>query len=295
MTKKIYGFDEIFSACIKGKKEREFTAEEKRLNRFLRGAHKVFKVHCDYQIYHAYKDEAALYGWNEKSLESIYENKLRRKKSAGRFYYEKIRGMTADGKCQICLYGSVESLDHYLPKESYPSLAISAHNLIPCCLSCNGKKSTHKPKSTDDQTIHFKFDRYYNSNWLEAHYNHKSRRVTFSPNKSNYPESSIDHKRISMHLETHDLYELYETLALKEIRELVMRANKNNSNLKTTIESEIDLIFDNAKYLPKATFTFNQWKIATFGALLKSEEFIANGANMLNEDNFLQPPEYDFA
>ena len=294
MTKKIYKFDEIFSACIKGKRGREFTAEEKKLNKFLRGAHKTFKVHCNYQIYHAYKDETALHGWNEKHLESIYEERLRRKKSAGRFYYEKLR-MAADGKCQICLYGLAESLDHYLPKESYPSLAISAHNLIPCCLSCNGKKSTYKPKSIDDQTIHFKFDHYYNSNWLEAHYNHKIRRVTFSPNKSNYPANSIDYKRISKHLEIHNLYELYETLALKEIREIVIRANKNNSNLKATIDSEIDLISENAKYLPKATFTFNQWKIATFKALLKSDEFIANGANMLNEDNSFLSQEYYFA
>ncbi|WP_324732952.1 HNH endonuclease [Pseudomonas paeninsulae] len=294
MTKKTYEFDEVFSACIKGKKERKFTDHEERLNNFLRGAHKVFKVHCNYQIYHAYKDESALHGWNGKELESIYE-KLRRKKSAGRFYYTKLREMTADGKCQICLYGSVESLDHYLPKESYPSLSISAHNLIPCCLSCNGKKSTHKPKTANDQTIHFKFDHYYDSNWLEAQYSHNSRRITFSPNKSNYPENSIDHKRISEHLRIHELYELYETLALKEIRDLVIRANKNNLNIKTTIESEIELIFENAKYYPNSKFTFNQWKLVTFEALLKSKDFISNGKNMLNEDNFLQPPEYDFA
>lgn len=295
MIKKVYEFDEIFSACIKGKREREFTADEKRLNNFLRGSHKVFKVHCVYQVYYAYEDEAVLYGWDEKEVESIYRNKFRRKKSAGRFYYEKLRKISADGKCQICLYGAADSLDHYLPKESYPSLAISAHNLIPCCLSCNGKKSTYKPKSAGDQTIHFKFDRFYESNWLEANYNHGVRRVIFSPNTVNYPEGSIAHKRISNHLKVHGLYELYEALALKEIRELVMRANKYKSSLRAVVNSEIELISDNEQYFPQSTFTFNQWKIATFKALLKSEEFLANGGSMLDEDSLIQPPKYNFA
>lgn len=33
------------------------------------------------------------------------------------------------------------TLDHYFPKSKYPYLAISMYNLIPCCGSCNQKKS----------------------------------------------------------------------------------------------------------------------------------------------------------
>lgn len=295
MSKTIYSFDEVFSACIKGKSTRALTTEETRLNSFLRGAHKVFKTHCNYQIYYAYRDESTRYGWSETLLESLYKNKLRKTKSAGRFYYDKLRGMTTDGKCQICLYGAIECLDHYLPKESFPSLAISAHNLIPCCLSCNGKKSTHKPRSRADQTIHFRFDHYFDSDWLEAHYNHKSFRITFSPNTSKYPNNSIDHRRISKHLEMHDLHALYETLALKEIRELVMRAKKHNLAIRTTIDSELELILDNSKDSPKARYTFNQWKVATLVALTKSRDFLENGTGILNEENYLQPPDYEFA
>lgn len=41
---------------------------------------------------------------------------------------------------------SVATLDHYIPKESYPMLALNIYNLIPCCKNCN---STFKGTSTD--------------------------------------------------------------------------------------------------------------------------------------------------
>ena len=40
---------------------------------------------------------------------------------------------------------SVATLDHYIPKESYPMLALNIYNLIPCCKNCN---STFKGTST---------------------------------------------------------------------------------------------------------------------------------------------------
>jgi hypothetical protein len=288
-----YKFDDIFSACIKGKKDRVFTEIEKKQNNYLRAAHKIFKLYGGYQIYYVYNDLSALYGWDENELRSMYD-KLRRKESAGRKYYEKLREVAVNGKCQICMYGSVESLDHYLPKESYPSLAISAHNLIPSCISCNGKKSTHKPKSLQDQTIHFKFDSYFKSNWLEAYYNHNLRRITFFPNKSMYSEGSVDQKRIMEHLRVHELYELYEVLALKEIREIVVRASKNDLSLKETVELERDLVLENEKYSPGSIFTLNQWRLATFEALLKSEYFLRDGMNMLDDGSFFQPSVFDF-
>lgn len=40
---------------------------------------------------------------------------------------------------------SVATLDHYIPKESYPMLALNIYNLIPCCKNCN---SSFKGRST---------------------------------------------------------------------------------------------------------------------------------------------------
>lgn len=42
-------------------------------------------------------------------------------------------------------YRLTYSLDHYMPKNKYPFLAVSFFNLYPCCQPCNSTKSTKSP------------------------------------------------------------------------------------------------------------------------------------------------------
>lgn len=43
-------------------------------------------------------------------------------------------------KCAYCGTGSIDGMDHYVPKGGYPDYSVHPHNLIPCCSHCNGKK-----------------------------------------------------------------------------------------------------------------------------------------------------------
>jgi hypothetical protein len=43
--------------------------------------------------------------------------------------------------CPYCGVGAGKQFDHYIPKTKFPEYAIHALNLIPCCSTCNGKKS----------------------------------------------------------------------------------------------------------------------------------------------------------
>lgn len=43
--------------------------------------------------------------------------------------------------CPYCGIGAPRQFDHYLPKEKYPEFSVHAYNLVPCCGTCNGKKS----------------------------------------------------------------------------------------------------------------------------------------------------------
>lgn len=43
--------------------------------------------------------------------------------------------------CPYCGIGAPRQFDHYLPKEKFPEFSVHAHNLVPCCGTCNGKKS----------------------------------------------------------------------------------------------------------------------------------------------------------
>jgi 5-methylcytosine-specific restriction endonuclease McrA len=57
-------------------------------------------------------------------------------------------------ECQYCMIGDgSESFDHYLPKETFPEFAVMSLNLIPCCIKCNGHKSTTWKDSTNSRNI----------------------------------------------------------------------------------------------------------------------------------------------
>lgn len=42
--------------------------------------------------------------------------------------------------CQYCTINSVNSLDHFAPKDLFPEFSIHPNNLIPSCTECNSKK-----------------------------------------------------------------------------------------------------------------------------------------------------------
>lgn len=58
-----------------------------------------------------------------------------------------IRQELNDGvdKCPYCSIGQSETLDHYMPKSKYKSLALCRLNLIPMCWGCNSQKGFAHP------------------------------------------------------------------------------------------------------------------------------------------------------
>lgn len=57
--------------------------------------------------------------------------------------------------------GTPNTLDHYLPKESYPEFSITARNLFPMCDICQGKKSTATVNSANERMfLHPYFDQF---------------------------------------------------------------------------------------------------------------------------------------
>jgi len=83
----------------------------------------------------AFSDPAA------KNLRSCYADRIEVNNLKGYIYRNQPQYIRYE--CQYCMIGDgSESFDHYLPKEDYPEFAVLSLNLIPCCIKCNGHKST---------------------------------------------------------------------------------------------------------------------------------------------------------
>lgn len=73
---------------------------------------------------------------------------------------EKIQDIFNRDKCPYCGINSPSTIDHYLPKESFPEYAVMSYNLVLCCGDCNGLKGTKWKDDTGRRLfIHYYFDK----------------------------------------------------------------------------------------------------------------------------------------
>lgn len=91
----------------------------------------------------------------------LYERRLVSHQSA-RADYLLLRDRNG-GKCGLCHISAAASLDHHLPKSSYPIFAVTPDNLLPACDVCNRSKL-----ASLIPTLNPCFDILGSSRWLVA-------------------------------------------------------------------------------------------------------------------------------
>ncbi len=102
-----------------------------------------------------------------EEMEKVYTDRMVKKNSPGRMYYDKLISSTANGRCPLCGQRVVSTLDHYLPKAHFPSLAIAPLNLVPSCKDCNKVKMDKIPQNSEEETLHPYFDDIEGEFWLK--------------------------------------------------------------------------------------------------------------------------------
>lgn len=107
------------------------------------------------------------------AVAGAYKDKFAKKGSPGREYYDHIlyEGLRhGDGFCPICEIGRPSELDHYLPKSSFPALAVTPSNLVPICSECNKitRKGAYSPNTQEESLYHPYFEEPPTRIWLIA-------------------------------------------------------------------------------------------------------------------------------
>ncbi|PTR35369.1 hypothetical protein C8J98_101634 [Luteibacter sp. OK325] len=78
-------------------------------------------------------------------------------------FISEIRDALSPGVCPVCGSACSATVDHFLPKSSWPAFAFFSPNLIPACDQCNRKKGEiYSGTSPDERTIHPYFDSFLN-------------------------------------------------------------------------------------------------------------------------------------
>ncbi|EKW1653666.1 hypothetical protein P9K14_001120 [Citrobacter freundii] len=106
----------------------------------------------------------------KRELKLVYTSQMVGKGKPARNIYDEILSQAPIGRCPFCGVGFASTLDHYLPKNSYPQLSVTPENLVPSCKDCNTGKGTSLATNANEQCLHPYFDHgnFISEQWLFA-------------------------------------------------------------------------------------------------------------------------------
>lgn len=275
LPKPIFNTEEVFLTCISRIKNTDLKC------RLVQG---LTEVKNDATIFEEKANLSQLHQMPKKSiinenitkeeLEKVYTYRMARKKAPGRFFYEKLRFSSNDGKCPFCGQRPASTLDHYLAKADYPTLVVTPTNLVPACKDCNFIKNSTFPTKSEEETLHPYFDDISENQWLYAEVIQTlpaSLKYFIKPPDSATPLVS---ERVKYHFKMYELGELFASEAATELSDISYLMNKLFEKAgEESVREHLKEIAESCLHNRK-----NSWKTAMYQALSNDKWYCSEGA-----------------
>lgn len=212
-----------------------------------------------------------------KELELVYTNRMAKKGTPGRTFYDKLLIASPNGICPLCSHREVTQIDHYLPKAEYPRLSIVPINLVPACSDCNKLKLEDYPTKPEEETLHPYFDNIEHDLWLTASVNHTTPPTIQFQVTPSVGWDKLLADRVSFHFQSLLLAKLYSTQAAVELVQI------NLSLIKLYTSSGAEGV---RKYLlegaeSRSHANINSWQAAMYNATAADNWFCDGGFRLL--------------
>lgn len=208
-----------------------------------------------------------------EDLMKNYTLRMARKGVPARAIYDALMILPPNNRCPLCNYGSVETLDHVLPKRLYPSFSVTPTNLVGSCDRCNRLKGEAAPTGPDDGFLHPYFESVNHTIWLLADVvTSTPAAVTFRVGNPSILDGNLV-ARIRTQFDGLELARLYSDAAADEI---------------VDIEDALEEVFQAggagavAAHLirqcrSRRRANLNSWRAALYDALANSDWYCAGG------------------
>lgn len=177
-----------------------------------------------------------------------------------------------DNSCQYCTLGEVGSLDHILPKGTFPEFSVNPKNLFPCCSKCNSKKGEDYTSGGIRQYLNLYLDKLPEEQYLFVSIDDSGDTIKLMYYLENI--NNIDTKLfqlINNHYTNLDLLNRFNENSHNVISELVSSINEikehlNLSTVKQIVESQCEK--------EKLIYGYNFWKVILKLALVNNDNFM---------------------
>ena len=210
---------------------------------------------------------------SREEMVRVYESRMVGKSAPGRTIYHKLRTSSPNRRCPYCNQRSVNTLDHFLPKQRHSALTVTPANLVPSCTDCNKDKLTRGAGAAEETYLHPYYDDVSQYRWLHADVIEGApvavRFYTVAP-----PDCDpILSERIAFQFRTLGLANLYSSQAADEFSGRQMRLagllhDGGAGEVRAYIEEE---------YQSQAENDANSWRSACYDAWLSSDWFCEGG------------------
>jgi len=210
-------------------------------------------------------------------MSTLYKATLSRQGSRARRFYDRLKTAAPNDICPLCGQRVVKTLDHYLPKASYPTYALTPLNLVPACSDCNKSKLDRQAAHAGDQTLHPYFDDVDGVSWLVAEIRESSPPAAVFSVRPPTTSDATTVARLRVHFETFGLGELYAAQAGSEM--VSIRFALAEAAAARGVEGVQDLLAHQAR--TRTLAARNSWVAALYTALAESVWFCSEGYALL--------------
>lgn len=264
---------DVFTLCISRVRDGTLRARLRAVRQEIENAAVTYDDRAQLALLHLIPSANGVGNITAEEMVKVYTGRMVGKDAPGRAVYDRLISGAPHERCPLCGVGTVSSLDHFLPKASFPVFAVTPNNLVPSCSWCQENKREYFPQANSKQLIHPYFDDFEEVQWLHA------RVIETTPAAFEFfaslPEgwNVATRERLEAHLTQLRLYRLFASNSASRLCEIRARlgvllqrggAEAVRSHLKEESESlEVD--------------HKNSWQSAMFRAAHQSDWFCDGG------------------
>lgn len=158
-----------YNLCINGIRNDELRGRLELVADQVAQAAEDYAIHAECRQLHLMEEWENIFAVvTREEMIGVYSNRMVRKGSPARRIYDAIKLLPEDGICPFCDHNPVSTLDHVLPKATFPVLVVAPDNLVGACKDCNHAKAAHAPTCVEDCPLHPYFEDLSAERWLQG-------------------------------------------------------------------------------------------------------------------------------
>lgn len=211
------------------------------------------------------------------AMVDLYEDHMVKVDGVQRYVYLGVKGRSDLNRCPFCLQRDVSTLDHYLPKTTFPEFSVFPLNLVPSCSMCNQKKLDWVAAVPEQLLFHPYYDFWDSYPLLRASIhigNYVD--IEFYIDADAAPEEVA--RRAAFHFAKLELNAIYASYAASELRS---RKRKFQSEYLTGGAGGLQR--DLAEEAASCAQEPNTWRRALYLALSESIQFVELGFEAIED------------